>query len=89
MDPRRGSNLGRPDEQTEITYLRAGRDPPWERPHRDGVDITEQPELWTPYQRQRREAFEARAAEYQRRGLIRSEAHGEETGPLPRPEGHE
>ncbi|MEV7874513.1 hypothetical protein [Microbacterium sp. NPDC089188] len=70
MDPRRGSILGTPDEQTEITYLRAGGEPPWERPHRDGVDITDQPEQWTPYQRERRDTFEARVADYRRRGLL-------------------
>lgn len=51
-------------ERTELACLRAGSDPPWERPHRDGRDITDQPELWTPYQRARREAFEERLARY-------------------------
>lgn len=54
----------------ELVALRAGSDPDWERPHRDGVDITDRPDLWTPYQRARREAFEARVADYRQRGLI-------------------
>lgn len=58
------------NETVELTYLRAGSDPDWERPHRDGVDITDRPELWTPHQRARRESFEARVADYRRRGLI-------------------
>ncbi|ONI62634.1 hypothetical protein CSIV_14260 [Microbacterium sp. CSI-V] len=70
MEPRRGATHDRVSEHTELVYLRAGSDPPWERPHRDGVDITDRPELWTPYQRTRRETFEARVAEYQRRGLL-------------------
>ena len=58
------------DTRAELAFLRAGSDPNWERPHLDGVDITDHPELWTPYQRARREAFEARVADYRQRGLI-------------------
>lgn len=54
----------------ELAWLRAGSDPYWERPHLDGVDITAHPQLWTPYQRARREAFEDRVASYRTRGLI-------------------
>ena len=56
--------------QLELTYLRAGVDPPWERPHRDGVDITEQPQLWTPYQRARRAEYVERVESYRADGLI-------------------
>ncbi|MBB3158204.1 hypothetical protein FHS07_001900 [Microbacterium proteolyticum] len=70
MDPRPGARLGRVDTDRELTYLRAGSDPPWERPHRDGVDVTDHPAAWTPYQRERRLSFEARVADYRQRGLI-------------------
>lgn len=58
------------NEGAELTYLRAGADPPWERPHRDGVDITEHPELWSPYERERRLEFEERVERYRAEGLI-------------------
>lgn len=58
------------NESLEFTYLRAGRDPDLERPHRDGRDITDQPEKWTRYQRARRIAYEARVEGYRARGLI-------------------
>ena len=54
----------------ELTYLRAGAEPLWERPHRDGLDITDRPDLWTHYQRARRESFELRLAQYRAEGLI-------------------
>ncbi len=54
----------------ELTLLRAGADPNWERPHRNGIGITHQPALWTAYQRHRREAYEARVAQYRADGLI-------------------
>ena len=55
---------------SEIAWLRMGADPSWECPHLDGVDISDRPELWTPYQRARREAYDARVAGYGQRGLI-------------------
>ena len=58
------------NEPLELTYLRAGRDPDIERPHRDGQDITDQPENWTAYQRARRIAYEARVDRYRARGLV-------------------
>lgn len=61
---------GRIDRDVELTYLRANAEPPWERPHRNGVDVTDQRELQTPYQRQRRESFEERLREYRAEGLI-------------------
>lgn len=70
MEPRRGAIPGRVDEQTELTYLRAGSDPPWERPHADGIDVTDDPTRQTPYQRQRRAAFEERVRGYRERGLL-------------------
>jgi len=70
MDPRPGASRGRPDIDTELVYLRAGSEPPWERPHRDGEDVTDRPELWTPYQRERRLAFESRVADYRERGIL-------------------
>ncbi|MDR6691479.1 hypothetical protein J2X55_002402 [Microbacterium sp. 1154] len=70
MDPRRGASLGTVNTEHELAYLRAGSDPPWERPHRDGLDITDTPEMWTPYQRERRLTFEARVADYRQRGLV-------------------
>lgn len=70
MDPRPRASLGRVNTDHELAYLRAGSDPPWERPHHDGIDITDTPEAWTPYQRERRESFEARVVEYRQRGLI-------------------
>lgn len=55
----------------EIAALRIpGWEPPWERPHRDGVDITDRPDLQTPYQRERRRQFEERVADYRAEGLI-------------------
>ncbi|OZD55396.1 hypothetical protein CH252_05865 [Rhodococcus sp. 06-1477-1B] len=70
MDPRANAVAGRVDVDHELTYLRAGSDPPWERPHRDGVDITDQPDLQTPYQQQRRAEYVLRAKGYRERGLI-------------------
>ncbi|WP_307460844.1 MULTISPECIES: hypothetical protein [Microbacterium] len=70
MNPREGAVPGRVDEHTELVYLRAGSDPPWERPHRDGVDVTDAPALQTPYQRERRAAFEERVRAYRERGLL-------------------
>ena len=58
------------NDAAEIGALRIGSEPGWERPHRDGVDITDQPHRWTTYQRLRRESFEARVAEYVADGLI-------------------
>lgn len=55
---------------TELAYLRAGCDPPWERPHLNGTDITDQPHLWTPYQRARRESYEARVRQYRAGSLL-------------------
>lgn len=70
MEPRPGASPGRPDELLELTYLRAGSDPPWERPHRDGVDVTDRPELQTPYERQRRAEFVERVARYRAEGKL-------------------
>ena len=44
----------------ELTYLRAGADPDWERPHENGEDITDQPERCTPFPPTRRVAYDAR-----------------------------
>lgn len=46
-EPRANAVPGRVDERLELTYLRARAEPPWERPHRDGVDITDRPDLQT------------------------------------------
>lgn len=54
----------------ELTYLRAGADPDWERVTANGEDITDQPERWTRYQRARRIGFEARVERYRERGQI-------------------
>lgn len=54
----------------ELVYLRAGSEPPWERPHRDGVDVSDRPDLQTPYQRRRRESFLQRVEAYRAGGLI-------------------
>lgn len=70
MDPRPGASLGHVNTGIELLCLRLGADPLWERPMRDGQDITDRPELWTPYQRERRESYEARVADYRARGLI-------------------
>ncbi|MBX3309719.1 MAG: hypothetical protein KF739_04700 [Cryobacterium sp.] len=43
-------------------YLRAGSEPGGSRVWRNGEDITEQPELWTEDERQRREAWLIRKA---------------------------
>ncbi|OZD47357.1 hypothetical protein CH252_20970 [Rhodococcus sp. 06-1477-1B] len=70
MDPRTGSLLDRADVATELTYLRARADPPWERPHHDGRDVTLEPELQSPYQRQRRLEYEERVELYRAEGLL-------------------
>ncbi|KQR86744.1 hypothetical protein ASF96_10510 [Microbacterium sp. Leaf179] len=70
MDPRANAVPGRVDTATELTYLRAGADAPWERPHCDGVDITDRPDLQTPYQRHRRAEYVSRVEGYRERGLI-------------------
>ena len=67
----RAAHAGTVSVQVELPYLRAGVDPLWERPHRDGRDITDEPDLWTPYQRARRESFEARRAIPPRRPTVR------------------
>lgn len=64
------ANPGRIDRDVELTYLRAGAEPPWERPHRNGVDVTTDPDAQTPYQRQRRASFEERLREYRAEGLV-------------------
>lgn len=68
MEPRRLP--GKVNEGLELTYLRAGAEPPWERPKLDGVDVTDAPERWTPDQRVRRLAFEARVERYRQDGLL-------------------
>lgn len=70
LDARAMTMPGRIDRDVELTYLRAGAEPPWERPHRNGVDVTERPDLQTPYQQQRRSAFEERLREYRASGII-------------------
>ncbi|SDQ11259.1 hypothetical protein [Microbacterium sp. cf332] len=70
MDPRPNASLGVVNAALELTYLRAGSEPPWERVVRNGEDITHRPELWTPYERQRREEFEGRQADYRSRSVI-------------------
>lgn len=70
LDARASRIPGFVNRDLELTYLRAGFDPAWERPSRNGADITDRPDLWTPYQRQRREAFDARVAEYRASGLL-------------------
>ena len=70
LDARAMRVEGPVNEAAELAFLNAGAEPTWERPHRDGVDITDRPDLWTPYQRHRREAFEARVARYRAEGLI-------------------
>lgn len=64
------SGRGQVNQHAEVAILRLGSEPEWERPHCDGADITDRPELWTPYQRARRESFEARVARYRADGLI-------------------
>jgi hypothetical protein len=70
MDPRRSFKPGPVNQEAELAYLRAGTDPPWERPHLDGVDVTEAPERWTPHQRSRRIEYEARVEQYRADGLL-------------------
>lgn len=70
LDARAWAYLDNYHEHLELACLRLGSDPHWERPHRDGVDITDRPDLWSPYQRARRERYEARVSEYVRSGLI-------------------
>ena len=64
------SGRGQVNESAELAALRLGWEPEWERPHRNGIDVTDQPELWTEYQRARRESFEQRVARYRADGLI-------------------
>lgn len=70
LDDRAARYPGHVQEPIELAYLRAGAEPDWERPHRDGVDVTDHPELWSPYQALRRRQFDARVAAYRRDGLI-------------------
>ncbi|OAZ40967.1 hypothetical protein A9Z40_03225 [Microbacterium arborescens] len=70
MDPRPGASPGKVNEAAELAYLRTGSEPPWERPHQDGEDVTDRPDLWTPYQRERRVEFERRVERYRAEGLI-------------------
>ncbi|MGC5225194.1 hypothetical protein ACPW96_21705 [Micromonospora sp. DT81.3] len=70
MDPRRNTRPGPVNEAAELAFLRAGSEPTWERPHRDGVDITNRPDLQTPYQRARRREFEERVERYRADGVL-------------------
>lgn len=70
MDPRANAVLGRVDTAVELTYLRAGADAPWERPHCAGVDVTDRPDMQTAYQRLRRAEYDARVQGYRERELI-------------------
>lgn len=54
----------------ELVYLRAGSEPPWERPHRNGIDVTDMPDQWSDYQRQRRQSFVVRVEQYRADGLL-------------------
>jgi hypothetical protein len=58
------------NEEVELTYLRAGGEPEWERPKLNGRDITDEPALQTPYQRRRRAEFVERVARYRSEGLL-------------------
>lgn len=58
------------NEAVELAYLRAGSEPLWERPHRNGVDVTDEPDLWTSYQRRRRLEFLERVERYRSEGLL-------------------
>ncbi|WP_194385207.1 hypothetical protein [Microbacterium luteum] len=53
------------NEHMERVYLAAGTEPEWVRVHRDGIDITDQPDLWTDEDRARREAWLERRARYE------------------------
>lgn len=70
MDPRPRSKPGPVNEALELQYLRAGMDPPWERPKLNGRDVTDEPDLQTPFQRQRRAEFEARVDRYRASGAL-------------------
>ena len=70
LDGRAMRVQGRINRDVELTYLRANAEPPWERPHRNGVDVTSQPDMQTTYQRQRRAQFEELVREYRAAGLI-------------------
>ncbi|PCE15906.1 hypothetical protein AUC47_10290 [Microbacterium sp. SZ1] len=70
LDARAWAYLENVDTSAELAALRAGTDPRWERPRLNGVDITDRPDLWTPYQRARRTSYEARVAQYRERGLF-------------------
>ena len=69
-DARAWPHIDNANLELELTYLRAGSDPNWERVKRNGEDITDQPQLWTPYQRARRRAFEERVAGYRQAGML-------------------
>jgi hypothetical protein len=70
MDPRSDARLGGVDETRELTYLRAGMEPPWEVPHRGGRDVRLEPELQTEYQRTRWLEFLERVEHYRAEGLL-------------------
>lgn len=48
----------------ERLYVEAGSEPPWARVMRDGVDVTDRPEVWTPEEGQRRSEWLERKAAY-------------------------
>ncbi|MFI8632158.1 hypothetical protein ACIGEP_06160 [Microbacterium sp. NPDC077663] len=70
MDPRPGASLGIVNMTQELTYLRAGAEPTWERVWRSGKDVTDSPEMWSPYERERRLSFEHRVRTYRADGLL-------------------
>ncbi len=70
MDPRPGASLGIVNLTQELTYLHAGAEPTWERVWRGGKDVTDRPEEWSPYERERRLGFEDQVRIYRAEGLI-------------------
>ena len=63
-------NYPRVNVKVELTYLRAGTDPPWERIWRAGKDITDTPDLWLPAERTRRLEYEERVTRYRADGYL-------------------
>jgi hypothetical protein len=73
LDARAWESIDYHDEaqqQTELTCLRLGGDPPWCRPSDNGEDITLQPERQTDYQRARIQRYWERVEHYRAEGLL-------------------
>lgn len=51
-------------DRDELVYLESGMEPPWTRVWREGVDMTDHPEVWTAQETAMRARYAERLAVY-------------------------